>query len=108
MLLLNIVYEVWLEFQFQCMLYLYHRQHLTLIVHMLAMKLNTILYYKALYFVISVSTVPLNSGIKILTCSNGEQWCPLAACAGSICTLLYRCNLIIFKCELLLGSGIVT
>ncbi len=50
----------------------------------------------------------LNSGIKILACSNGEQWCPLAACAGSICTLLYRCNLIIFKYELLLGTGIIT
>ncbi len=43
--------------------------------------------------------------IKSLTCSNGEQCCPLAACTGSICTLLNLCNLVIFKCELVLGSG---
>ncbi len=61
-----------------------------------------------LIFVISVSTVPLKSGVKLLTCSNGEQCCPLAACSGSICTLPYWWNLIIFKCEFLLGSGILT
>ncbi len=32
--------------------------------------------YPYFLFVISVSTVPLNSGIKLLTCSNGEQCCP--------------------------------
>ncbi len=63
--------------------------------------------YPYFLFVISASTVvPLISGIKLLTSSNGEQCCPLADCAGSICTLLYKCNLTIFKCELLLGSGI--
>ncbi len=37
-----------------------------------------------LSLLISVSTVPLKSGIKLLTCSNSEQWCPLMASAGSI------------------------
>ncbi len=64
--------------------------------------------YPYFLFVICVSTIPLKSGIKSLTCSNGKQWYPLAACAGNICTMLYRCNLIISKCELSLGSGIVT
>ncbi len=66
------------------------------------------LSYHNFLFVISVSKVPFKSRIKLLTCSNGEQWCPLAASAGSICTLLYRGNLIIFKWELLLKSGNVT
>ncbi len=65
--------------------------------------------YPYFLFVISISTVPLNSGIKLPTCSTGEQCCPLPVCPVSICTLLYcRCNLIIFKCELLLGSGNIT
>ena len=60
--------------------------------------------YRYFVFVISVSTVPLNSDIKLLTCSNGEQCCPLGTCTGSICTLLYTCNVMIVKCELLLGN----
>ncbi len=51
--------------------------------------------YPPFHFAVSVSTVPLNSGIKLLTCSNGEQCCPLAACAGSTCICTW-CNLIIF------------
>ncbi len=26
--------------------------------------------------VISITSVPLKSGIKLLTCGNDEQWCP--------------------------------
>ncbi len=38
--------------------------------------------YPYFLYVISVSTVSFNSditNIRLLTCGNGEQWCPLAA-----------------------------
>ncbi len=50
------------------------------------------------------STV-FNSGIKVLTCSNDEQSSPLAACAVSICTLLYRCNLQVWNIVSSLTEG---
>ncbi len=45
---------------------------------------------------------------KLVTCSNGEQWCPLVASTGSIGKILYWGDLIIFKWYALLESSNIT
>ncbi len=65
-------------------------------------------YYAYVLYVIYVSAVPLDSGSKLLTCGNGEQWCPLASFTGSIGRILYMGNLVIFKRKLLPEANILS